>query len=214
MKVHYYIYLIIAGILLLSGCNNSSLREREYAEYQQFTNEIMTGLLPYFPYASNDTMLVFENESGTHKDTLSFFKNERGSNVAQTVSISEYEPLYPGDYVGLFFHLRLVTIFHSVETKITQDVIVSNRAQLSKDSTGTIHWGGRLYYIEDASKGEQLYEQSEYINLNRLNSYLKDSIALKPIDENPFSGYMIYVRHKGLVEYSFDGQEIWRLVEE
>lgn len=104
-------------LLLLSGCNNSSLREKEYAEYQQFTNEIMTGLLPYFPYASDDTMLVFENESGTHKDTLSFFKNERGSNVAQTVSISEYEPLYPGDYVGLFFHLRLVTIFHSVETK-------------------------------------------------------------------------------------------------
>ena len=35
-----------------------------------------------------------------------------------------------------------------------------------------------------------------------LNSFREDSAA-----------YTVIVRHKGLVEYSFDGQEIWRLVE-
>lgn len=41
-----------------------------------------------------------------------------------------------------------------------------------------------------------------------------DTLRYTPLLPQDSGAYAIIVRHKGLVEYSFDGQEIWRLVEE
>ena len=212
MKVHYYIYLIIAGILLLSGCNNSSLREKEYAEYQQFTRLLMHELDPYFPYTSNDSVLTFANVNSGQTEKLYIIEDKIGNRVQQKNTINEYE--YQGGYSGLYFECFMGTIFNSGKDHISYSVYVQNRTRLSTDSLGTIYWQGVHKPLETDEPEHQYRKTTEeyYINLNQLSSYLPDSIIATPYFFTP-TGYMVIVRHKGLTEFSLDGHEIWRLVE-
>lgn len=212
MKVHYYIYLIIAGTVLLSGCNNSSLREKEYAEYQQFTRLLMHELEPYFPYTSNDSVLTFANVNSGQTEKLYIIEDKIGNRVQQKNTINEYE--YQGGYSGLYFECFMGTIFNSGKDHISYSVYVQNRTRLSTDSLGTIYWQGVHKPLETDEPEHQYRKTTEeyYINLNQLSSYLPDSIMATPYFFTP-TGYMVIVRHKGLTEFSLDGHEIWRLVE-
>lgn len=62
----------------------------------------------------------------------------------------------------------------------------------------TSDWGGFEGSVSEKDRASLWIDTLRYVSYNQLDS----------------GAYAIIVRHKGLVEYSFDGQEIWRLVEE
>lgn len=213
MKTRNLLFVVLLGSLILQSCEDENLKEKEYAEYQQFTLQLMHELEPYFPYTSDDSVLTFANVNSGQTEKLYIVADKTGNRVQQKNTISEYE--YQGGYSGLYFECFMGTIFNSGKDHISYSVYVQNRTRLSTDSLGTIYWQGVHKPLETDEPEHQYRKTTEeyYINLNQLSSYLPDSIIATPYFFTP-TGYMVIVRHKGLTEFSLDGQEIWRLVEE
>lgn len=179
--------LLILPAFILSSC------EKEQ-QMQAVADETLAILMDYLPYAQNDTF-VFVNNQGDRDvlrvDTTRIYR-QSGEGVKGThVAILDSKWTW---YCWYFQSL------------------VSEKNGLQYDIAMRAAYGNDKKYIMLHS-GYVSEKLSTTYNISyKVNEELPDKFFLSGTAPYPQS-YMRITRHKGLTEYSFDSQEIWRLEE-
>ena len=168
--------------------------------WQTIAHEVLDSLMTYFPYDGVKKQYYTNGYGLTDSTCLAFPKRDSGTFlrekpdfawIASVVSQSEF---HGGEMKIEFDYI------HEGDNEKTEQIYDYVTMQFAdSDSTPKIiccEWGfGKATTAEER---HLLWRDT----VRGLNSFREDSAA-----------YTVIVRHKGLVEYSFDGQEIWRLVE-
>ena len=163
-------------------------------------HEALCAIYEYIPYNGIDYQ-YFMNPLGL-VDTTRFAITERDSFAIEHESEEEwYCSLsakskyreYPGEFYFHFFFIH----DHGTE-HIVMDAGIIDYIESEETTRGFACWYGGFGKAVPYDERASLWKDTIRLDY----AYTEDS------------AYVLLVRHKGLVEYSFDGQEIWRLVEE
>ena len=178
------ITLYIGILLFFCSCDRTQ-------QLQKIADETMLILSDYLPYHQHDT-IVFENEDGkqmvfTIDSTLLYencIRNEKITNISNDRWYAFNELSFVyNDKPSVYIQLQAVE-------------------------------GDTKYYYLLCSCSFFHETTFRYGKSMMINENIPDTLNLQDRSKQPQEGTSILiVRHKGLTEFSLDGQEIWRLVE-
>ena len=196
MKAKIFILSLLAILFCCVSCDNSEKLQKIAAE-----NAAMLG--DYLPYTHNDSLVFINNDGKEDILLIDYDRIPKAYYTNGTLNGFRVNSFDDGwiswAHMSFVYHTQ-GEFFCSLATgegnKKEYIIIASARIKPSLTSHKRYNFSatGGIFSVEDE---------------------LPDTLRFQG-DSNSDSpnGYVILIRHKGLVEYSFDGQEIWRLVEE
>ena len=191
MKTRITLYI---GILLFfCSCDRTQ-------QLQKIAQETAAEFADYLPYTHNDT-LFFRNNTGD-VDNLRIDYNQIPSSFYADSMLNAYNVTSDGQW---FSTARMYFLYG------TRGYFYCKLDAMYGDS--------REYIYAITCKVHRYIDSKNYMNYLLTNTckvgiVFPDSLCILGVESSSSpNGHIVLVRHKGLVEYSFDGQEIWRLVE-
>lgn len=197
--VFYFILgvIFLSMLTLFSGCLKSPegppTHEDSINAYRCF--EIVQ---EYLPYTEGDS-LIFVSDNG-QKDTL-VCARLTGELYSAKIRLNRVKEWNVSTDTWILSSQHLYCNVCAYGSEIYYDGVTYNLSGYLRDSVNA----GEIGFYKTFPDVESITEQYPVIRLDK-NYY--------GFSQMPYECYLKILYHKGLTEFSLDGQEIWRLVEE